>query len=92
MLYGDLEWRVNETINVDGVPVDFDQTLRLSVANDLAYGAVAGADIPIGTRGWYLSGTLRSMATELEATSPEGDSETLSLDPVIVTLGVRYSF
>lgn len=92
VLYGDLEWRVNETINVDGVPVDFDQTLRLSVANDLAYGAVAGADIPIGTRGWYLSGTLRYMATELEATSPEGDSETLSLDPVIVTLGVRYSF
>lgn len=92
VLYSDLEWRVNETLDVDGVLVVIDETLRMSVANDLAYGAVAGADIPIGFRGWYLSGTLRYMATELDVTSPEGDSENLSLDPIIVTLGVRYSF
>lgn len=92
VLYSDLEWRVNETIDVGGVPVVIDETLRMSVANDLAYGAVAGADIPLGANGWYFSAALKYMATELDATSSEGDSENLSLDPLIVTLGVRYSF
>jgi outer membrane protein W len=92
VLYSDLEWRVNETLDVDGVPVVIDATLRMSVANDLAYGAVAGADIPIGSGAWYFSAAAKYLATELDATSPEGTSETLSLDPIIVTLGVRYSF
>ena len=92
VLYGDLEWRVNETIVVGGVPVEFDQSLRMSIANDLAYGAVAGADIPLGPEGWYFSGTLKYLATELDSTDPEGDSETLSLDPFIVAVGFRYSF
>lgn len=92
VLYSDLEWRVNETIDVGGVPVDIDETLRMSVANDLAYGAIAGIDIPFGANGWHFSAALKYMATELDAKTPEGDSESLSLDPVIVTLGVRYSF
>ena len=92
VLYSDLEWRVNETIDVGGVPIVIDETLRMSVANDLAYGAVAGIDIPVGSRGWYLSGTLKYMATELDITDPDGDSENLSLDPIIVAIGVRYSF
>ncbi len=92
VLYSDLEWRVNETIDVGGVPIVIDETLRMSVANDLAYGAVAGVDIPVGSRGWYLSGTLKYMATELDITDPDGDSENLSLDPIIVAIGVRYSF
>lgn len=92
VLYSDLEWRVNETIEVGGVPVVIDETLRMAVANDLAYGAVAGADIPIGSRGWYISGTLKYMATEVDITDPDGDSENLSLDPIIVAVGMRYSF
>lgn len=92
VLYGDLEWRVNETIVDGGVPIDFDQSLRMSIANDLAYGAVAGADIPLGPEGWYFSGTLKYLATELDASEPEGDSENLSLDPLIVAIGFRYSF
>jgi outer membrane protein W len=92
VLYSDLEWRVYETIAVGGVPVVIDETLRMSVANDLAYGAVAGADIPIGSRGWYISGSVKYMATELDITDPDGDSENLSLDPIIVAIGVRYSF
>lgn len=92
VLYSDLEWRVNETIEVGGVPVVIDETLRMSVANDLAYGAIAGVDIPIGYRGWYISGTLKYMATEVDITDPDGDSENLSLDPIILAIGVRYSF
>lgn len=92
VLYSDLEWRLNETIVVDGVPIVIDETLRTSVANDLAYGAVVGADVPLGSGGWYFSSALKYLATELEVTDPEGERETLSLDPFIVTLGVRYSF
>jgi outer membrane protein W len=92
VLYSDLQWTANATIDVGSVPIVVEDSLRMSVANDLAYGAVAGADIPIGSRRWFLSGTLRYMATELDATNPEGAGENLSLDPLIVTLGVRYSF
>lgn len=92
VLYSDLEWRVNETVDVGGVPVVIDDTLRMSVANDLAYGAVVGADVPLGPEGWYFSSTLRYLATELDATEPEGDSETLSFDPLMIAVGVRYSF
>lgn len=92
VLYGDLEWRVNETVVVGGVPIVLDETLRTSVANDLAYGAVAGVDIPLGPEGWCFSGAVKYLATELDATNPDGDSENLSLDPLLVLVGVRYSF
>ena len=92
VLYGDLEWRVNETVVVGGVPIVLDETLRTSVSNDLAYGAVAGIDIPLGPDGWCFSGAIKYLATELDATDPEGDSENLSLDPLMVLVGVRYSF
>ena len=92
VLYNDLEWRVNETFVVDGIPITIDETLRISVANDLAYGAVAGVDIPLGPEGWFFSGALKYLATELDATDPEGESENLSLDPFIVAIGIRYSF
>ena len=86
------EARRPETIVVDGIPIPFDQTLRMSVANDLAYGAVVGADVPLGPEGWYFSSSLKYLATELDATDPEGDSENLSLDPLMIAVGIRYSF
>ena len=92
VLYGDLQWRVNETVDVAGTPIVFDETLQMSVANDLAYGAVAGVDIPLGPGGWFFSGAVKYMSTELDATSSGGEGENLSLDPVLVTVGVRYSF
>lgn len=92
VLYSDLEWRVTETIVVDGVPIVFDETVRVSVDNDLAYGAVVGADVPLGPEGWYFSGAVKYMATELEVRDPDGERENLTLDPFIVSIGVRYSF
>lgn len=92
VLYSDVEWRVKETLIIDGVPVELEDAIRFAVSNDLAYGAVLGADIPIGPKRWYFSGSLRYMVTELDGTDDEGDREILDLDPFIVSVGVRYSF
>jgi outer membrane protein W len=92
VLYSDLEWSISETLIVDGVPVEFEDSLRIAVANDLAYGAVVGADIPFGSKGWFFSGSLRYMVTKLDSSDDEGDGERLDFDPFIVSLGVRYSF
>ena len=90
--YGDLEFFIRETIEIDGQPVTLEDSLRVDVANDVAYGGTLGLDIPFSSRPWAVATSLRYLATSLDITDPEGDRETLDFDSWIISLGLRYTF
>lgn len=90
--YGDLEFHLNETIEIGGQTVTLQDSVRVDVDNDLAYGATLGLDIPFSSQPWAVATSVRYLATGLDITDPEGDRETLDFDSWIVSLGLRYSF
>lgn len=92
VLYDDLTFDLNAEIPVNGEVIVVSERARVDVDNDFSYGAVLGLDIPIGTLGWALAASVRYIETDLDSTDDDGDQETLAVDPLIVTLGVRYSF
>ena len=63
----------------------------ISVEDDFAWGAIAGLEIPIGSRGWRVQGNLRYIETDIRAS--EGpisiDNE---FDPLIFSVGFGYRF
>jgi len=63
----------------------------VSVEDDFAWGAIAGLEIPIGSRGWRVQGSLRYIETDIRDSggSISIDSE---FDPLIVSIGIGYRF
>lgn len=63
----------------------------VSVEDDFAWGATAGLEIPLGSRGWRLQGNLRYIDTSMKDSGGaiSIDSE---FDPLIVSVGVGYRF
>ena len=90
--YGDLEFHIDETFEIDGQTVTLQDSIRVDVDNDLAYGATLGLDIPFSSQPWAIATSLRYLATSLDITDPDGDRETLGFDSWIVSLGLSYSF
>jgi len=87
----DLEFIVNETFEVAGQIIRMQDRARIEVASDVAYGATLGLDIPFSSRPWALATSLRYLATELDATDPEGENIHPDFDSWILTVGLRYS-
>jgi outer membrane protein W len=90
--YGDLEFLVRETIAIGDQEIVLEDSIRVDVANDTAYGATVGLDIPFSSRPWAVATSLRYLATSLDITDPEGDREELDFDSWVVSLGLRYTF
>jgi outer membrane protein W len=63
----------------------------VSVDDDFAWGAIAGLEIPIGSRGWRLHGNLRYIETDIKNNGGQIsiDSE---FDPLIFSIGAGYRF
>jgi outer membrane protein W len=63
----------------------------VTVDDDFAWGAIAGLEIPIGSRGWRLQGNLRYIDTDIrDSGGPISiDSE---FDPLIFSIGAGYRF
>ena len=63
----------------------------VSVEDDFAWGASAGLEIPLGSRGWRLQGNLRYIDTDIKNSGGpiSIDSE---FDPFVVSVGVGYRF
>lgn len=63
----------------------------VSVEDDFAWGAIAGLEIPIGSRGWQVQGNLRYIETDIrDSGGPISiDSE---FDPLILSIGFGYRF
>jgi outer membrane protein W len=90
--YGDLEFSIRETVEIGGQEIVLEDSIRVDVANDTAYGASLGLDIPFSSRPWAIATSLRYLATSLDITDPEGDREKLDFDSWVVSLGLRYTF
>lgn len=90
--YGDLEFSIEETIEIDGQEVTLQDSIRVDVATDFTYGATLGLDIPFSVRPFAIATTLRYLVTGLDITDPDGDREKLDFDSWIVSLGLRYTF
>ncbi|HEX6198996.1 MAG TPA: hypothetical protein VF150_01945 [Thermoanaerobaculia bacterium] len=66
-------------------------TFEATFTDDTAYGAVLGADFPLGGSGrWAVSGALRQLWYD-SGNDEEGTIE-VGLDPLIATAGVAYRF
>ncbi len=90
--YGDLEFSIRETVEIAGQEIVLEDSIRVDVANDTAYGASLGLDIPFSSRPWAIATSLRYLATSLDITEPEGDREKLDFDSWVVSVGLRYTF
>lgn len=89
---GDLEFNINETFEVDGQILRIQDSNRVTVASDVAYGASLGLDIPFSSKPWAIATSLRYMASELNAADPEGESISPDFNSWILTAGFRYTF
>ena len=73
-----------------------DGSIRGSIDDDLAWGGVAGLDVPFGDRGWHFSSSIRYLRAEADATArdDEGDTEAVSLDfdQLAIVVGFGYRF
>lgn len=73
-----------------------EETLRGSIDDELAWGGVVGLDVPFGDRGWHLSGSLRYLRAEPDATAQDDEGPagqaSLDFDPIAVAVGVGYRF
>jgi len=67
-------------------------TIRFKVDDDVGWGAALGIDVPLGDRGWVLSGSVGYLDTDFKVTDSDGDSESFGFDPVTATLGISYRF
>ena len=92
IFYGDLEFYINETIEIDGQPITLQDSVRVDVADDWGYGATLGIDVPFSSRPWAFAANARYLVTNLDITDPEGDREDLGFDSWVISLGVRYTF
>lgn len=90
--YSDLEFTIHQTFEFAGQQITLRDSARVSVASDVAYGAMLGVDFPFSSRPWAIATSLRYLATELDATDPEGEGIRPDFDSWILTAGIRYSF
>jgi hypothetical protein len=88
----DLEFTINQSFEVGGQIITIEDAARVQVASDVAYGATLGVDIPFSSRPWAVATSLRYLATELNATDPDGESITPDFNSWILTVGLRYTF
>ena len=83
-------------LNTDPTFQVLDETLRVSMDDNLAWGAVVGLDVPFGDRGWHFCGSVRYLESEADAIArdDEGEAGTASLDfnPLAVAVGFGYRF
>ncbi len=79
--YGNIE----SSVSIGGVSSGTD------VDNDFGWGAIAGIDIPIGSRGWSVHSSLRYIQTSMKGTS-DGVAFDTDFDPLILSVGVAYRF
>lgn len=64
---------------------------RVSVDNDLGFGAIIGLDIPVGDGGWLFQLNLRHISTDMEGR--EGTNRVdVDYDPTIFSIGFGYRF
>ena len=75
-----------------GQEVVLQDSVRVTVADDVAYGGVLGLDIPFSARPWAVTLSLRTMSTDIDITDPEGAREKLDFDTAAVSVGLRYTF
>ena len=85
--YGDLEYNLGMFCEPGMLC-----TVQVQVDDDVGWGAALGIDVPLGDRGWVLSGSVGYLDTDLEVTDPDGDTESFGFDPVTATLGIAYRF
>ena len=65
----------------------------LSVDDDYAWGATLGLDVNLTETGkWAFNGEIRWMKGSTDFKNPEGESRSVDVDPVYLTLGVTYRF
>jgi len=89
---GDLEFTVNESVEIEGQVIFIQDTERVNVASDVAYGATLGLDIPFSSQPWAIATSLRYLASELDATESEGDNIRPDFNSWILTAGLRHTF
>lgn len=65
---------------------------KVAVKDDLAWGATAGLDVPIGKGHWLLNVALRYLSTEAEIDEPGGAGEALDVSPFVLQLAAGYRF
>ena len=66
----------------------------LGVKNGLAFGAVFGVDVPLGSGKWFFNSSLQYLSTDADV---EGDVEwdlddTLPVDPIVLKVGAGVRF
>lgn len=64
----------------------------LSIDDDVTWGAVLGLDIPLGDKGWMLTGAARYLDTEAEPTDMGPGDAPLDVKPWIVQISAGYHF
>jgi outer membrane protein W len=65
----------------------------LTVDDDYAWGATLGLDVNLTETGkWAFNGEIRWMKGSTDFKNPEGESRSVDVDPLYVTLGVTYRF
>lgn len=82
--YGDLEIRARGGFTE---PTAF----RVPTDDSFAWGAHAGLDLPLGSRGLFLNAGLTYLKTEVK-TVPEDAFPRFDLDPLVTHLGLGYRF
>ncbi len=64
---------------------------RVRIGSDYGWGLIAGADIPLGRRGWTMHGSFRYLKTRLQSDAGplqvQGD-----INPIIVSVGIGFRF
>ena len=72
-----------------------DETLRIDISDETAFGGVLGLNIPLGQSDWFFNAFAQYLATELDAKDlddPEDSGTTIDFNPVVVGLGFGYRF
>ena len=75
-------------VQADGETLDAD----FSSNDEFALGAQIGADIPLGDGPWSLNLAAKYLDVSLKVTDSEGEETDLGFDPLILGVGIGYSF
>lgn len=92
VLYSDLTFQFQTILPANGTVIRIDERVKIKVDDDIGVGALLGVDIPFGEGGWGVTGSIRYLDTDLDATDEDGDNQKISFDPLIATFGIKYSF
>jgi len=93
--YGDLDFRIQAELPVNGVVVPIEDRITVRVDDNFGWGALVGFDFFFkggAWEGWGATASLRYLDTDLEATDPSRETTKIGFDPFIATFGIKYGF